>query len=285
MTKVASDLLADLYKPHVESLSAPPTGAAARMTFGFAKLDALTGGFSGSVAIASAPGVGKTSLALQVGVQLLDQEDVAVLFVSPELPRTVILDRTIAKVSGVKLDELRRGGAVDPKCKSAMKTAADWVDRCGSRLAIRGRNEGLGFAELKERVADLQTRTGVTRVLAILDGLQTYAARCRGPAELDKDALDRVTSEWVDGWTTPGVTSLLLSHVPKTAFSSHGQGVFSGSARIEYRVDMAMVLQPPEDRRGKETYQVTVHVTKNWHGAIGEARLVFDAARCRFKAP
>src|SRR5690349_5413659 len=122
MTKVTSDLLADLYKPHVESLSAPPTGAAARMTFGFAKLDALTGGFSGSVAIASAPGVGKTSLGLQVGVQLLDQEDVAVLFVSPELLRGVVIDRLVANVSGVKLDELRRGGAADPKRKGAMKT-------------------------------------------------------------------------------------------------------------------------------------------------------------------
>ncbi len=95
-------------------------------------------------------------------------------------------------------------------------------------------------------------------------------------------ALDRVTSERVDGWTTPGVTSLLLSHVPKNAFGSHGQGVFSGSARIEYRVDMALVLEPPEDRRGKETYPVTVHVTKNWHGAIGAVRLNFDASRCRF---
>lgn len=69
---------------------------------------------------------------------------------------------------------------------------------------------------------------------------------------------------------------------PSAAMPTLGQGVFSGSARIEYRVDMALVLEPPEDRRGKETYPVTVHVTKNWHGAIGAARLNFDASRCRF---
>jgi len=282
MTEVVSDLLADLYEPHLESLSASPTGTAARMTFGFPKLDALTGGFSGSIAIASAPGVGKTSLGLQMGIHLLEGEDVAVFFVSPELPRSVVIDRVVANISGVTLDELRRGAVVDPKRRAAMKKTAEWVERCGSRLAIRGRSEGLGFAELRKRVDELQSRAGVTRVLAILDGLQTYAARCRSSAELEKDALDRVTSEWVDGWARPGVTSLMLSHVPKNAFGSHGQGVFSGSARIEYRVDMALVLEPPEDRRGKETYPVTVHVTKNWHGAIGAARLNFDASRCRF---
>ena len=277
----ASDLLVSMYEEHLSALKAAPKGAAAGLSTGLSKFDELVGGLRGAVAIASPPGGGKTSLALNLAMRLLAAGESRVMFVSPELPRNALLDRLMANVSGLRLHDIRRGAAADPKHSADIATWTKFVTDHGERLVLRARGEPMAFAELKDRVVDLKDGADC-RVLAVIDGLQTYADCCRVAGEPEKDSLDRVVAEVVDGWADPQVVSLLLSHMPKGAFGRHGQGVFSGSARIEYRVDMSIVLEPAEERAGKERYPVAVHVTKNWHGPIGAVRLSFDASRCRF---
>lgn len=282
---MSSDLLADLYEHHLDRLVAAPSGAAVGLPTGFRKLDKLTGGLAGAVAIASAPGGGKTTLALNVAVHVAS-EGAGVLIASPELPRSALFDRMVAVVSGLKLQDIRKGAAADPKNAAAIATWKDWAATHGGRVAIRGREESLHFPEMRERATILAHDAKDAQVLAVVDGLQTYAERHREKGDQEKDALDRATAAWVDGWgDDANVVSLLLSHVPKHDFGRHAAGVFAGSARIEYRVDLAIVLAPSLERGTKETYPVTLHVTKNWNGPLGDTRLTFEAARCRFKEP
>lgn len=282
---MSSDLLADHYESHIDSMMAAPSGAAVGLPTGFRKLDKLTGGLTGAVAIASAPGGGKTTLALNLATHAV-REGAGVLIASPELPRRALFDRLAAIVSGLKLQEIRKGAAADAKNAAAIATWKEWAAIYGKFVAIRGRDENLAFSELRERASVLSHDVAGSRVLAIVDGLQTYAERHREKGDQEKDALDRATSVWVDGWSDDAnVVSLLLSHVPKHDFGRHAAGVFAGSARIEYRVDLAIVLAPSAERGTKETYPVTLHVTKNWNGPLGETRLTFEAARCRFKEP
>lgn len=282
---MSSDLLADLYEHHLDRMMAAPTGAAVGLLTGFRKLDKLTGGFAGAVAIASAPGGGKTTLALNIAVNAAS-EGAGVLIASPELTRRALCDRMVAIVSGMKLQEIRKGAAADPKNAAAVATWKDWAATHGRLVVIRGRDENLTFSELRERATVVAHDAKDARVLAIVDGLQIYAERQREKGDQEKDALDRATTNWVAGWgEDANVVSLLLSHVPKHDFARHTAGVFSGSARIEYRVDLAIVLAPSAERGTKEAYPVALHVTKNWNGPLGETRLTFDAARCRFKEP
>jgi replicative DNA helicase len=282
---MSSDLLADHYEHHLSSMMAAPSGAAVGLPTGFRKLDKLTGGLSGAVAIASAPGGGKTTLALNLAAHVVT-EGAGVLIASPELPRRALLDRLVAVVSGLKLQDIRKGAAADAKHAAAIAVWKEWAATYGKLVAIRGRDESLAFSELRERASILSHHASGSRVLAIVDGLQTYAERHREKGDQEKDALDRATSAWVDSWDVgTNVVSLLLSHVPKHDFGRHAAGVFAGSARIEYRVDLAIVLAPQAERGARETYPVTLHVTKNWNGPLGETRLTFDAARCRFKEP
>jgi replicative DNA helicase len=278
----SSDLLTDLRLGHVTALTAALSGAAAALSTGFSKLDLLTGGLSGTVAVASAPGGGKTSLAANWITAWAAAETAASLFASPELPQSVVLNRLCANVTGVALSEFRTGRILEPKYKEKWAEWDDWVALNGKRIAVRGRGEALDFLALKARAQALQDATG-GRVVVVADGLQTLADRFRRPGESDKDALDRTMGEWVDGWGSLDVMSVVLSHMPKGSFDSSAQGVFAGSSRIEYRADTAIVLQPDGDRSTSTTYPVNLTVTKSWHGPVGRVRLRFDGACCRFK--
>ena len=277
-----SDLLVDLHRDHVAAVTAALSGAAVSLLTGFARLDVLTGGFYGTVAIASPPGGGKTSFAVNCATRWAEAGSCAVLVASPELPRLVLVDRLCACATGIKLSEIRSGCALDTAHAAKWRAWRDWTTANGALIAIRGRGEDISFAALKDRVSELQDLSG-KRVVVVADGLQTLADRFRRPGDGEKDALDRITGEWVDGWGEMDVTSLLLSHMPKGAFTRHEQGVFAGSSRIEYRTDTAIVLQPPKDgERTTPKYPIVAHVTKSWHGPVGRSRLQFDGTCCRF---
>ncbi|HEY5374787.1 MAG TPA: hypothetical protein VIK01_13980, partial [Polyangiaceae bacterium] len=76
--------------------------------------------------------------------------------------------------------------------------------------SIRGRSEDTSFSVLKYRVSELQDSTGKRVVVVVADGLQALADRFRRPGDGEKDALDRIPKEWVDGCGEADVTSLLL---------------------------------------------------------------------------
>ncbi|WP_186013791.1 replicative DNA helicase [Burkholderia gladioli] len=100
-------LLAEALADHINLLERRSTGGESVISTGYEDLDrALNGGLrpGWSVILAARPGMGKTSLALNIGTHAA--ADHGVLFLSMEMPEGELIDRNIASLGRVPLDRV-----------------------------------------------------------------------------------------------------------------------------------------------------------------------------------
>ena len=103
--------LRDVLVRHVSLVEARAEGKTSAIPTGFADLDRkLNGGLRGGqlVILAARPGMGKTSLALQIAKNAADRGVVA-LVCSQEMPEADIADRVISASTGVNLEQMVSG--------------------------------------------------------------------------------------------------------------------------------------------------------------------------------
>jgi len=221
-------------------------------------------------AIGGAPGAGKTAFAMQTAFEiLLHHDDARLLVCNVEMPMATLVERQIARLSGVTLNDIRHRSVHEddrPAVAAAFETLAGFADRLAWVAAPP-------FTTNAVRDAGC----GHDANVVVLDYIQQVQ-----PAEETGDArqrIDAVMSELRQ--FSAGAAIIAVSAVSRQRDSKGSNGYssdalnlasFGGSSGIEYNADSGYVLHVDKE---DEDYVVLKHV-KARHSGLCDVRLEFD---------
>lgn len=249
---------------------------------GISRLDEITGGLQPGLTILSGgPGIGKTTLALQIGADAAS-EGVPVLYVTFEnSPRQLVL-KGMGRVGGVNPKDVRRGTVPLGETKAA---AEKWREKARRLSFIEGRSD-LSPGQIRGKARRWMNRFGADRCLVVVDYLQLYA---KAASELDGTDTLRERVERM-GQRLTELSMQLRSPVLAIASQNRGAKYSDGgrasldtlkeSGDLEYGADVVAILTEPDDRQATDPASpVNLTVAKNRNGETGRVELIFRPDR------
>ena len=249
------------------------------VTTGLTQLDHILGGLSeGLYLLAGPPGMGKTTLALQVAAAAT--KDVPVVVVTFEhAPANLTLKLLCGRV-GVNLCDVQRGYADLAKLRHA---AEAWAP-VAQRLAVVEGSSQLTVAQVRAQARRAMRQHQAERCLVVVDYLQVWAKVAedlRGNFSVRErvDMLGGLLRELALGLRSP---VLALASQNRSA-GNYGNGKGSAaldslkeSGDLEYAADVVLFLTEAQEHRATPPARaVELTVAKNRHGDTGKVGLIF----------
>lgn len=230
--------------------------------------------------IGGAPGAGKTAFTMQCVVDALRlTPTLRAVVCNIEMPPGVLLDRQLARLSGVDLTTVRYrriGAEHADRIDQAMNT----LDAIADRLCFVRPPFDLGNVAA--------TADAFAADLIVLD----YIQRIAPPGEhADRRNSVNATMDYLRQFADAGVAVIVVSAVGRTKdakgrSSYAGEGLnlasFRESSELEFGCDDAFILHPDGDNAEGQT--VRLKHLKSRHGEALDMALTFDRARQSFTA-
>jgi replicative DNA helicase len=226
--------------------------------------------------LGGAPGAGKTALAMQLLLDALRlTPDLRACICSVEMPPAVLLDRQLARLSGIDLTLIHR-----------RRLTAEHGERIGQAIAT--------LEPLAERLTFVRPPFDLANVAATADAfdagllLLDYIQRISPPGDHgDKRGSVNATMDYLRQFADNGVAVVVLSAIGRTK-DSKGRSSYAGdglnlasfreSSELEYGADDAFLLTPDDE----EGAAVTLRHLKSRHGEPKDIALDFCRRLQRF---
>jgi replicative DNA helicase len=259
------------------------------LSTGFADLDLqLTGLHAGELIILAArPGIGKTSLAMNIAMHAALKEDKAVGIFSLEMPADQLLMRLLASAARVDMKKLR-GGRLTPHDEEKFQEVAGALFNAPLYIDDSG---GLSPFDLRAKARRLKQKDGRLGLL-VIDYLQLMHQK--GKVESRQLEVSEISRSLKSLSKEIGVPIIALSQLSrKVEERKDGKPMLSDlreSGAIEQDADVVMFIHrenqeeegaPPSDRAA---IPVELIVAKQRNGPIGSVDLVFLAEFTRFES-
>jgi replicative DNA helicase len=228
--------------------------------------------------LGGAPGAGKTGFTMQCVVDALRlTPTLRAVVCNVEMPPAVLLDRQLARLSGIDLALIRR--------RRLAAAHADRIDQAMNTLE-----------PLAERLAFVRPPFDLANVAASADAfdarllLLDYIQRIPPPGDHgDKRGAVNATMDYLRQFADAGVAVVVVSAIGRTKdgkgrSSYAGDGLnlasFRESSELEFGADDAFILTPDGDQGDA----VTLRHLKSRHGEARDIPLTFDGRLQRFAA-
>src|SRR2546430_16001717 len=249
------------------------------VTTGLTQLDNILGGLSeGLYLLAGPPGMGKTTLALQLAAAATRHVPVVVITFE-HAPANLTLKLLCAR-AGVNLRDVQRGYADLAKLQAAAEACAP----VAQRLAVVEGSSQLTVAQVRAQARRAMRQHPAERCLVVVDYLQLWAKVAedlRGNFSVRErvDMLGGLLRELALGLHSP---VLALASQNRSA-GNYGNGKGSAaldslkeSGDLEYAADVVVFLTEAQERMATPPARaVDLTVAKNRHGDTGKVGLIF----------
>jgi len=269
----------------LERMRKSDTGVTGLST-GFLDLDSLLTGFHPGelIVIAARPGIGKTSLAMNMALSVARKENRAVGIFSLEMPSLQLLTRLLATTARVDVKKLR-GGRLSANDEAKLQDAAAelfqvklYIDDTGALSSFDLRAKA---RRLKAREPDL--------ALLVIDYLQLMHQRGRIESrQLEVAEISRSLKQLAKELDVPVVALSQLSR--KVEERKGGRPMLSDlreSGAIEQDADVVMFIhreEESEDNKNRSNIPMELIVAKQRNGPTGSVDLVFLSEYTRFES-
>ena len=251
---------------------------------GYKGLDNILNGLHGSdlMILAARPGIGKTSLAMNIVENVALQGYSSAVF-SLEMPAEQLALRMLCTEAKLDMQNVRRGRLEEEdweKLSNAMTTindAAIFVDA----------TSGLSVAQIRSKARRLQMESGLD--LVMIDYLQLMSAEGRfGSRQEEVSTISRMLKGLAQELNVPIIALSQLSRAP--AGRSDHRPVLSDirdSGAIEQDADVVMFLHREDyyNMGGEPTNIAEVIIAKQRNGALGTVNLIWHGEYTWFQDP
>jgi replicative DNA helicase len=246
---------------------------------GLVQLDVLLGGLNeGLHLLAGPPGMGKTTLALQLAA--VATQDVPVVVVTFEHAPANLTLKALCARAGVNPREVQRGYADLAKLRAA---AAAWQP-VAERLAVVEGSSQLTVAQVRAQARRAMRQHQAECCLVVVDYLQVWAKVAedlRGSFAVRErvEILGSLLRELALQLHSPVLA--LASQNRAQGHYGNGKGVaaldsLKESGDLEYAADVVLFLTEAQERLASPPARaVDLTVAKNRHGDIGKVELIF----------
>jgi replicative DNA helicase len=246
---------------------------------GLAQLDSLLGGLNdGLHLLAGPPGMGKTTLALQIAAAAT--RDVPVVIVTFEHAPANLTLKLLGARAGVNPRDVQRGYADLAK----LRAAAEAWQPVAERLAVVEGSSQLTVAQVRAQARRALRQHQAERCLVIVDYLQLWAKVAedlRGNFSVRErvDMLGGLLRERALRLRSPVLA--LASQNRSAGNYGNGKGTaaldsLKESGDLEYAADVVLFLTEAQERQAMPPARaVELTVAKNRHGDTGKLGLIF----------
>lgn len=234
--------------------------------------------------VGGAPGAGKTAFTMQCVIDALRlTPTLKAVVCNIEMSASVLLDRQLARLSGISLDTIRHRRIASHQA-DRIDAAMNSIDEIADRLCFVRPPFDLGnVAATADEFAPL---TNGTDLLIVLDYIQRIAPPgIHGDKRGSIDASMNYLRQFADA----GAALLVIASVGRTKDSrgrssydsdSLDLASFKESGELEFGADDAFILAPSKKEQG---IRVLKHL-KSRHGECRDLQLRFDAPRQLFES-
>ena len=228
--------------------------------------------------LGGAPGAGKTAFVMQLVIDALRlTPTLRAIVCNVEMTPAVLLDRQLARLSGVDLTTIRHR-RFDASHADRLDQAIHTLEALGERLAFVRPPYSLDNVAAAADAHDAG--------LIVLD----YIQRIQPPGTHgDKRGSVNATMDYLRQFADTGVAVIVLSAVGRTK-DDHGRSSYAGSgmnlasfresSELEFGADDAFILHPEADNAEGDTLRLR-HL-KSRHGESRDMLLTFDRPRMLF---
>jgi replicative DNA helicase len=240
--------------------------------------EALNGLMEGLYLLGGPPGMGKTTLALQLAAHAT--REVPVVFVTFENAPMALTLKALCAAGGVNPQDVYRGQADLTRLRAAART---WQP-VAARLALVEGSGRLTVAQVRAQALRAMQHHGTTQCLVIVDYLQLWA---KVAEELRGSMSVRERVELL-GSALRELAARLHSPVLALSSQNRAQGHYGNgkgtaaldslkeSGDLEYMADVVLFLtEAPERQARPPARAVDLTLAKNRHGDIGKMGLIF----------
>jgi replicative DNA helicase len=249
---------------------------------GFADIDKTTGGFQPSnlIVLAARPGVGKTSLALNIAhnIGMTGQQSVAIF--SLEMSKQEISERMLCSAARVASHRLRSGQTLPNDDYYKLITVAGELEKAPIYVDDTA---GLNVFELRAKARRLASRVEPKLGLVIIDYLQLMMGDGRADNRQQEVAgISRSLKQLARELDVPVLAvSQLNREVESRAEKKPLLSDLRESGAIEQDADLVIFIYEPRDENAKGV--VVVDIAKHRNGPTNIARLGFVRDYTKFR--
>lgn len=249
---------------------------------GLSNLDRVIRGMrSGEMIVVGArPGVGKSSFAVTVCLNLLHRDpDAAIFFASVEMPAREIIKRFISGASGVSVEALE-DGRVSPDERAAWSEAVGDIERAAPLIENRGMSNPAQVFATAQAFKIRRQRLD----LVVVDHLH----RMHGPGKSRTEQLTFISGSVARMAADLGCPVLALAQLNRGIETREDKrptlADLRDSGSIEQDADMVIFLHRPNtnDASDDSKSRAVAYVAKNRRGVTGDVALRFKADITRF---
>jgi hypothetical protein len=237
----------------------------------FRKLDEMLDGWRGFGVLAAEPGVGKTTLLLQVGLGIVaTNPDACFVFFSFEMPRAPMLRRLAAQSTQIATRLLRKGDPFidmeddglkfSPKDRTRLADGMAKLRVLAPRICIvemedLGQVRGLSHEEIRDamiqKVELFKARSKCGKAFVLVDHLaKVPIARDSAVSSLELD--EARVSLLLETQRRLDDPLVVISQVRKSDFDKPGMASAKGSAEISYSPDFLITLSKKKEAEIEE---------------------------------
>jgi replicative DNA helicase len=257
---------------------------------GFIDLDnQLTGLHGGEfLVLAARPGIGKTSLAMNIAIHVALKEQKAVAVFSLEMPSVQLLTRMLATHARVDMKKLR-GGRLSPGDEERIQQAANELYGCKMYVDDTG---GLSSFDLRAKARRLKQKED-SLGLIVIDYLQLMHQKGKVESrQLEVSEISRGLKQLAKELSVPIIALSQLNR--KVEERKGGKPMLSDlreSGAIEQDADVVMFIHREEEEEdgappppGRTSMPVELIVAKQRNGPVGSIDLIFLPEYTRFES-
>ena len=271
---------------------------------GYDALDKLTGGFQKSdlIILAARPGLGKTSLALNLALNAALPEKrqtfrqlppATVAFFSLEMDQKQILFRLVCQVGGYNLKDLRTGWTSDED----IVRLTDTIDRLGRARLYIDDTPALRVLELRAKARRLKSQLqsqGLDLDLVVVDYLQLMRGSDRRAWDSREQEISEISRSLKSLAKELNLPVLALSQLNRDVEKRTGKDKkprladLRESGAIEQDADLIAFIHSQDAPGDNETpelgrdRQVELLIRKHRNGPTGDVPLYFKASSANF---
>ncbi|MEJ7620636.1 MAG: replicative DNA helicase [Aquificaceae bacterium] len=252
---------------------------------GFLDLDTLTTGFHPSdlVIVAARPGMGKSSFMLSMAINMAMQEKAPVVIYSLEMSKEQLVMRALSMLSGVPLQNIRRG-FVNEEDRNKLISAALDLSRCEIYIDD---TPGLSTTDVRIKTRKLKKEKGVE--VAFIDYLQLLRPPTRRSSRQEEVAeISRNLKALAKELAIPVVALAQLSRQVEHRSDKRPQlADLRESGQIEQDADLIIFIHRPEyykrNPSPEEQGIAEIIVAKQRQGPTGIVKVAFLKDTASFK--